>query len=163
MVVHWNIWFLGEMRVWWVLKKPIYRRGFPEKGRLAQFADLSEDLTKMGMFLRGSWYTNADYVSKKDVKSFSSQYVWVSGNIQNTCVWCIIIWRNAKKKQFWDVKIVFIMNVFCNILNVVQECSPFMKKNWDNEVGNVVAWMSSRNCKVDWKYPENTEAINTQR
>ena len=34
------------------------------------------------------------------------------------------------------------MNVFCNILNVVQECPPFMKKNWDNEVGNVVALRS---------------------
>ena len=32
----------------------------------------------MVVFLRGSWYPNADYVSKKNVTSFSSQYVWVS-------------------------------------------------------------------------------------
>ena len=34
-------------------------------------------------------------VSKRDDKSFSSQYV-LDGSIQNTCVYYIIIWKNAK-------------------------------------------------------------------
>ena len=39
--------------------------------------------------------SNGSRVSKRDVKSFGSQYV-LDGSIQNTCISCIIIWRNAK-------------------------------------------------------------------
>ena len=39
--------------------------------------------------------SNGSSVSKRDVKSFRSQYV-SDGSIQNTCIWYVIIWRNDK-------------------------------------------------------------------
>ena len=37
----------------WVHHKPIYRREFPKKGRLAQYADLRVDLAKNGGVFEG--------------------------------------------------------------------------------------------------------------
>ena len=61
--------------------------------------------------LKNVYPSNNLRVSKREVKSFSNQYV-LDGSIQNTCIWCIIIWRNAKEKQFLDLGIIFIVDVF---------------------------------------------------
>ena len=50
------------------------------------------------------------------------------GSIENTCIWrIIIIWRNAKRKQLWDFEIILIVNVFSDILKIVQECPLFIE------------------------------------
>ena len=50
------------------------------------------------------------------------------GSIENTCIWrIIIIWRNAEWKQLWDFEIILIVNVFSDILKIVQECPLFIE------------------------------------